>query len=112
MCIDYSSFGKLFFRITLIIMKPFYNTDGPLQCPLAEEKCRRVRAIHDVFRVSFYVKIFVASRRYFDSAAITQSVVFSQKNNKVIMADRSIDQLKTEAAKLKKRGSYCCRSDR
>jgi len=38
--------------------------------------------------------------------------LFSQKNNKVIMADRSIDQLKTEAAKLKKRGSYCCRSDR
>ena len=27
--------------------------------------------------------------------------LFSQKNNKVIMADRSIDQLKTEAAKLK-----------
>jgi len=26
--------------------------------------------------------------------------LFSQKNNRVIMADKSIDQLKTEAAKL------------
>ena len=40
--------------------------------PMAEEKCGRVRAIHGVFQVSFYVNIFVASR-YFDGAAITQS---------------------------------------